>query len=221
MSRRECSLRAGGGGWLVRGPGDVCIPASAAEPCSRCALLPQRAQYQDKLARQRYEDQLKQQVSWAHLVRGVPSPPREQLAGQRSGLLYQRSGLGPRDAHAKDARGLQALAALGGFFCVRPDWGPDRDEFMGRMVSKHLRPCGLMAFKCNRKDSVWRAVGSGLGLPCGGATPEQELPNPAPRCAGVPAAVRGRAGVPAGRDSELPASGLGPHSQRGPEPLWW
>lgn len=52
-------------------------PASAAEHAHAAPSLPQRAQYQDKLARQRYEDQLKQQVSLAPARQGRRRDPQE------------------------------------------------------------------------------------------------------------------------------------------------
>lgn len=52
-------------------------PASAAEHAHAAPSFPQRAQYQDKLARQRYEDQLKQQVSLAPARQGRRRDPQE------------------------------------------------------------------------------------------------------------------------------------------------
>ena len=40
--------------------------------------------------------------------------------------------------------------------------------------------CALTAYKFNRGKSVWRAAGSGLGVPWGGAMPEAGAPEPGP-----------------------------------------
>lgn len=69
-------------------------PASPAALCSRCSLPPQRAQYQDKLARQRYDDQLRQQVS------RTPAGGRASSCSRRAKAraVDARVGLGPGGA---------------------------------------------------------------------------------------------------------------------------